>query len=157
MKGFYEQFEGELEGHALVPEDLKGGTRGIGSYFRKLRDGRLIDKDVLPVLRCKIVSGCPDWAAKTSPRKIIIRLAESSLLPLLQDAERLRPQKNRTVNSCRLSLQHLQQRATAQSHIDEEVRTLNHEHNSFLLSDTNALLHKLVHEGFLFRLRKDWR
>ena len=40
MKGFYDQFEGELEGHALVPEDLKGGARGIGSYFRKLRDGR---------------------------------------------------------------------------------------------------------------------
>ena len=39
MKGFYDQFEGELEGHALVPEDLKGGARGIGSYFRKLRDG----------------------------------------------------------------------------------------------------------------------
>ena len=33
MKGFYDQFEGELDGHALVPEDLKGGARGIGSYF----------------------------------------------------------------------------------------------------------------------------
>ena len=44
MKGFYDQFEGELDGHALVPEDLKGGARGIGSYFRKLRDGRLSDK-----------------------------------------------------------------------------------------------------------------
>ena len=47
MKSFYDQFEGELEGHALTPEDLKGGARGIGSYFRKLRDGRLSDKDVL--------------------------------------------------------------------------------------------------------------
>ena len=33
MKGFYDQFEGELEGHALVPEDLKGGARGIGTLF----------------------------------------------------------------------------------------------------------------------------
>lgn len=47
MKSFYDQFEGELEGHALTPEDLKGGARGIGSYFRKLRDGRLSNKDVL--------------------------------------------------------------------------------------------------------------
>lgn len=46
-ESFYDQFEGELEGHALTPEDLKGGARGIGSYFRKLRDGRLSDKDVL--------------------------------------------------------------------------------------------------------------
>ena len=29
----------------------------------------------------------------------------------------------------------------------QEVRTLNREHNRFLLSDTNALLHKLVREG----------
>ena len=43
MKSFYDQFIGELESHALTAEDLKGGTRGIGSYFRKLRDGRLSD------------------------------------------------------------------------------------------------------------------
>ncbi|MGR4837189.1 MULTISPECIES: UvrD-helicase domain-containing protein [unclassified Bacteroides] len=147
MKGFYEQFEGELEGHALVPEGLKGGTRGIGSYFRKLRDGRLTDKDVLTATLQNCLADARNWAAKTSPRKDdIIRLAESSLLPLLQDAERLRPQKNRTVNSCRLSLQYLN-KLQLLNHIDEEVRTLNHEHNRFLLSDTNALLHKLVHEG----------
>ena len=68
------------------------------------------------------------------------------MIPLLQDAERFRPQKNRTINSCRLSLQHLN-KLQLLNHIDEEVRTLNREHNRFLLSDTNALLHKLVHEG----------
>lgn len=147
MKGFYDQFEGELECHALVPEDLKGGARGIGGYFRKLRDGRLADKDVLNATLQNSLADAQNWAAKTSPRKEdIIRLAETSLIPLLQDAERLRPQKNRTINSCRLSLQHLN-KLQLLNHIDEEVRTLNHEHNRFLLSDTNALLHKLVHEG----------
>ena len=33
------------------------------------------------------------------------------------------------------------------AHIDEEVRKLNREHNRFLLSDTNALLHNLVRDG----------
>ena len=147
MKGFYDQFEGELEGHALTPEDLKGGARGIGSYFRKLRDGKLTDKDVLNATLQNSLADARNWATKTSPRKDeIIRLAENSLLPLLQDAERLRPQKNRTLNSCRLSLQHLN-KLQLLNHIDEEVRTLNGEHNRFLLSDTNALLHKLVREG----------
>ncbi|WP_308278746.1 UvrD-helicase domain-containing protein, partial [Prevotella sp.] len=147
MKGFYDQFEGELEGHALVPEDLKGGARGIGSYFRKLRDGRLADKDVLNATLQNCLVDAKNWATKTSSRKDeIIRLAETSLIPLLQDAERFRPQKNRTINSCRLSLQHLN-KLQLLNHIDEEVRTLNREHNRFLLSDTNALLHKLVHEG----------
>ena len=58
----------------------------------------------------------------------------------------MRPQRNRTLNSCRLSLQHLN-KLQLLNHIDEEVRTLNREHNRFLLSDTNALLHKLVREG----------
>ena len=147
MKSFYDQFEGELDGHALVPEDLKGGARSIGSYFRKLRDGRLTDKDVLNATLQNSLADAKNWATKTSSRKDeIIRLAETSLIPLLQDAERLRPQKSRTINSCRLSLQHLN-KLQLLNHIDEEVRTLNREHNRFLLSDTNALLHKLVHEG----------
>lgn len=147
MKGFYDQFEGELEGHALSAEDLKGGARSIGSYFRKLRDGKLTDKDVMNATLQNSLDDAKNWATKTSSRKDdIIRLAETSLIPLLKDAERLRPQKNRTVNSCRLSLQHLN-KLQLLNHIDEEVRTLNREHNRFLLSDTNALLHKLVREG----------
>ena len=126
---------------------MKGGARSIGSYFRKLRDGRLTDKDVLNATLQNSLADAKNWATKTSSRKDeIIRLAETSLIPLLQDAERLRPQKSRTINSCRLSLQHLN-KLQLLNHIDEEVRTLNREHNRFLLSDTNALLHKLVHEG----------
>lgn len=147
MKSFYEQFEGELEENALTPEDLKGSGRGIGSYFRKLRDGKLTDKEVINTTLQNSLEDSKNWATKTSPRKEdIIRLAESSLLPLLKDAETLRPQKNRIVNSCRLSLQHLN-KLQLLNHIDEEVRTINKEKNSFLLSDTNALLHKLVREG----------
>ena len=33
------------------------------------------------------------------------------------------------------------------ANIDEEVRRLNYENNRFLLSDTNVLLHNLVHDG----------
>lgn len=147
MKGFYDQFEGELESHALSPEELKGGSRGIGSYFRKLRDGRLTDKDVINATLQNCLADAKNWTTKTSARKDdIIHLAETSLIPLLQDAEKLRSQKNRTINSCRLSLQHLN-KLQLLNHIDEEVRTLNREHNRFLLSDTNALLHKLVREG----------
>lgn len=147
MKGFYDQFIGELEAHALTAEDLKGGARGIGSYFRKLRDGRLSDKDVLNATLKNSLDDAKNWATKTSTRKNdIIHLAETSLLPLLQDAETFRPRNNKQVNSCRLSLQHLN-KLQLLAHIDEEVRELNREHNRFLLSDTNALLHNLVRDG----------
>ena len=87
---------------------MKGGARGIGSYFRKLRDGRLSDKDVLNATLQNSLADAKNWATKTSSRKDdIICLAKTSLIPLLQEAERMRPQRNRTLNSCRLSLQHL--------------------------------------------------
>ena len=147
MKGFYDQFTGELEAHALTAEDLKGGARGIGSYFRKLRDGRLSDKDTLNATLRNSLDDAKNWATKTSARKNdIIHLAETSLLPILQDAETYRPRNNKIVNSCRLSLQHLN-KLQLLAHIDEEVRELNREHNRFLLSDTNALLHNLVRDG----------
>ena len=147
MKGFYDQFIGELEAYALTPEDLKGGARGIGSYFRKLRDGGLSDKDTVNATLKNSLDDAKNWATKTSAQKNeIIRLAETSLLPLLQDAETFRPRNNKIVNSCRLSLQHLN-KLQLLAHIDEEVRELNREHNRFLLSDTNALLHNLVRDG----------
>ena len=147
MKGFYDQFIGELEAYALTPEDLKGGARGIGSYFRKLRDGRLSDKDTVNATLKNSLDDAKNWATKTSAQKNeIIRLAETSLLPLLQDAETFRPRNNKIVNSCRLSLQHLN-KLQLLAHINEEVRELNREHNRFLLSDTNALLHNLVRDG----------
>lgn len=147
MKAFADQFEGELEGHGLSPDDLKGGSRGIGSYFRKLKDGRLADKDVANATLAASLEKADNWSTKTSKlRKDIVQLAERSLMPLLQEAERMRPQRSITVNSCRLTRQHLN-KLQLLNHIDQEVKTTNREQNRFLLSDTNALLHRLIREG----------
>lgn len=146
MKGFYDQFEGELEGHALTADDLKNGSRGIGSYFRKLNNGSL-GNDTRNATVEKCLEDAKNWAAKTSPRYAdIIALAESSLMQILEDAEKFRSKNNLILNSCRLSMQHLN-KVQLLANIDEEVRRLNHENNRFLLSDTNALLHQLVKDG----------
>lgn len=148
MRGFYDQFEGELEMHGLTADDLSGkSTRGIGSYFRKLRDGKLTDKDVMNATLQKHLESAENWAAKTHPqRNDIIRLAQTSLLPLLQEAEKMRPSRCIRVASSRLSSQHLN-KLQLLNNIDQEVRILNREHNRFLLSDTNDLLHRLMREG----------
>ena len=146
MKGFYDQFEGELDGHALTADDLKNGSRGIGSYFRKLNNG-ILGNDVRNVTVEKCLEDAKNWATKTSPRYAdIIALANSSLMQILEDAEKLRSKNNLLLNSCRLSLQHLN-KVQLLANIDEEVRELNRENNRFLLSDTNALLHQLVKDG----------
>ena len=41
MKGFNQQFTEVLEANGLKPEELKGGSRGIGSYFNKIANGNL--------------------------------------------------------------------------------------------------------------------
>lgn len=146
MKGFYDQFEGELDGHALTADDLKNGSRGIGSYFRKLNNG-ILGNDIRNATVEKCLEDAKNWATKTSPRYAdIIALAQSSLIQILKDAEKLRSKNNLLLNSCRLSLQHLN-KVQLLTNIDEEVRQLNHDNNRFLLSDTNALLHQLVKDG----------
>lgn len=107
MKGFYDQFEGELDGHALTADDLKNGSRGIGSYFRKLNNG-ILGNDIRNATVEKCLEDAKNWATKTSPRYAdIINLANSSLMQILEDAEKLRSKNNLLLNSCRLSLQHL--------------------------------------------------
>lgn len=88
-----------------------------------------------------------NWSSKSSPsRNAITELAAAELIPLLQTAEEFRSKNNMLVNSCQLSLRYVNN-VRLLTNIDEEVRRLNYENNRFLLSDTNALLHNLVHDG----------
>ena len=146
MKGFSEQFSGLLEMHGLTPTDLKNGSRGIGSYFNKLANGKLSD-DIRNATVEKCLESEENWTTKTSAHRDEIRsLAASELIPLLAEAENRRPQNNLLLNSCDLSLRYLNNLRLL-AHIDEEVRLQNQAHNRFLLSDTNALLHSLIREG----------
>ena len=65
MKGFYDQFEGELTDNALTADDPKGGSRGVGSYFRKLNNG-VLGNDIRNATVEKCLEDAKNWAAKTS-------------------------------------------------------------------------------------------
>ena len=104
MKGFSEQFTGLLEMHGLTPTDLKNGSRGIGSYFNKLANGKLSD-DIRNATVEKCLESEENWTTKTSAHRDEIRLlAASELIPLLAEAENRRPQNNLLLN---LSLIHI--------------------------------------------------
>ena len=146
MKGFHDHFIEVLDTNGLEPVDLKGGAKGIGSYFKKLNDGKYSD-DIRNATVEKCLASEENWATKTSKaRNLILQLASSQLMPLLEEAEKMRPVNNMVVNSCKLSLRHLNNLRLL-THIDNEVREQNKMHNRFLLADTNALLHRLIHEG----------
>ena len=146
MKSFSQQFFDTLELHSLSPADLKNGARGISSYFDKLAKGKT-GGDVRNATVEKSLANAEDWATKTSPRRAdIIELATRELMPLLRTAEEYRAKNNLIANSCDLSLRYLNNLRLL-THIDEELRLQNQQHNRFLLSDTNALLHSLMKEG----------
>ena len=65
MKSYADRFEQALKEQNLSPDDLKNGKRGIGSYFRKLRDGRLTDKDVLTQTLANSLDSPEQWTSKT--------------------------------------------------------------------------------------------
>ena len=147
MQDFGHRFHQTLDDHLFTEDDLSNKSKGIASYFNKLIRGSLRDKNVANATLAKHLDSPDNWVSKTHPRRAdLMHLVETELYPLLEEAERLRPLKNSEVTSCHLSLQHLN-KLQLLNHIDEEVRAQNAEQNRFLLSDTTALLHNLVHEG----------
>lgn len=146
MKGFNEHFQEILNANGLTPADLKNGARGIGSYFNKIASGKL-SNDVRNSTVEKCLEGAENWTTKTSPYKdTIISLANQVLIQVLNDAENTRVSSNKVLNSCDMSLRYLNNLQLLMR-IDSEVREQNLNHNRFLLSDTNALLHSIIREG----------
>ena len=145
MKGFYEQFHSLLSQNGLTVDDLAYKSTGVASYFNKLNEGYLRD-EIFNVRARKSHDEAEAWCSKNSPRKdSILSLAASELQPLLQTAEKYRKNNNKIVQSCYLSLAHLNQLQLLNS-ISEEVQRQNRENNRFLLSETNALLHDIIQE-----------
>lgn len=144
MEGFNEHFLEILKANNLGTDDLYRGI--MGNYFKNLAKGELGDKVRNKTVE-KSLTDPEAWVTKKSEyRELIIHLAETELIPLLEDAEELRKKNKILLNSCKLSLHHINNLRLLTS-IDKEVREQNSEHNRFLLSDTNALLHSLIQEG----------
>ena len=143
MQGVARRFGQVLQAHALSPQELIKGDKGIASYFRKLGEGNIADSIVNDTVN-KCLQDASNWCSKTAPRRSeIVALAGTELMPLLQEAEKVRHANSILLNSCRLSLRHLNNLQLL-INIDDEVRRLNRDNNRFLLSDTTTLLHQLV-------------
>ncbi len=144
MAGYADQFEHLLQTGGLAPESLKGGTRGIASYFNKLRGKDWSDKKCMTQTLTKCLDNAEEWSTKNSPdRQQIVALANDKLIPLLQEAEANRLRQWKMMVSADVTLRHLNELRLLSS-IEQKVRQLNNDANRFLLSDTQQLLHRLI-------------
>ena len=136
----------KLKENGLEISDISNGNTGVSSYFLKLSNGQC-NKEIAAGKRVQEAMEDPEkWAAKKHPRHDdIVQLAVSDLMPLLKESEKLRANLAPGIHTCKLCIRHLTNVGLL-TDIHDEVRTLNHSSNRFLLSDTNALLRSLISE-----------
>lgn len=147
MSAFSDEFERVTAEAGLTTFSYAGKQRGIGSYFNKLRSEDYSDANCLNSTLAKCLENADNWASKSSPeRAAIVSLADSSLIPLLRNAEEERPKQWKLCMSADVTLRHLDKLRLLNS-IETKVRELNSDANRFLLSDTQYLLHTLIKDS----------
>ena len=146
MKQIGESFFDELEAEQLTIDDLSGKSRGIASFFNKLRRGEF-DASIENATVANHLESYEKWCTKTHPKRdYIYTLAQGSLGNILRYAVDERPRQWKLYKSADLTLRHLNQLRLLGC-IEQKVRQLNADANRFLLSDTQQLLHALIGES----------
>ena len=130
-----------LDQNTLTVDDLSYGAGGVCGYYLKLRAGEY-NTEFTP--RTTDASLRPEaWATSKSPRKKeIVALASHTLIPHLNDTEKLRSREIHTINTCDLVLRHLYQLQLINI-IHDRILQLNREENRFLLADTCRMLSQM--------------
>ena len=146
MSTIGEEFFSILEQNNLSVDDLANKSRGIASFFNKLKNG-IFDESVINKTVEKCLDAPSNWYSKTHPRgEEINALAQETLRSLLRMAVDARPEQWKRYQSATLTLRHLNQ-VRLLNCIEKKVRELNDEANKFLLSDTQKLLNALIEES----------
>lgn len=137
-----------LDENNLTADDFQNKSRGIWSYFNKLRNGSYDDDDLCNATLAKCLDNESSWVKKADakPGNPAFDLVTGLLFKLLHHSEESRPKLLRIYKSAELTLRHLNQLRLLSS-IDKKVRELNHDANRFLLSDTQNLLHSLIQDS----------
>lgn len=137
-----------LDEHGLEITDFAHGASGVCGYFVKLNNG-IFDNSIVKKRVSQAMDDSNQWVKKSEKDKqrkaLLTELVETQLHPLLNHAEQLRPQLWRMYKSAELTLRHLNKLRLLYN-IEKKVRELNADSNTFLLSDTQTLLHSLIND-----------
>lgn len=143
LKKIEEDFFSALGESGTDMSTIKGGKQ-IASYFNKLANGKLTDKDCLTKTFAGLLEDSGSWVKKSDRnRDALLALVEERLMPLLGKSETLRREALKTVVSVEATLQNLRGMLLLDD-IEKKVREMNAQANRFLLSDTQYLLHKMM-------------
>ena len=146
MKEIGDHFFDTLAAEGLSDTDLSYGRTGVASFFRKLQNG-IFDESIIGSRVTDCLEDASKWCTKKHNRADFIQaLADTTLIPILQQAIAEQPRQWKLYMSADLTLRHLNQLRLLGS-IEQKVREMNEEANRFLLSDTQQLLHSLIKDS----------
>ena len=146
MKEIGDHFFDTLSAEGLADTDLSYGKTGVASFFRKLQNG-IFDESAIGSRVTDCLEDSYKWCTKKHERAEFIQsLADTTLIPILQQAIAEQPRQWKLFKSADLTLRHLNQLRLLGS-IEQKVREMNDEANRFLLSDTQQLLHSLIKDS----------
>ena len=146
MKEIGDHFFDTLSAEGLADTDLSYGKTGVASFFRKLQNG-IFDESAIGSRVTDCLEDASKWCTKKHERAEFIQsLADTTLIPILQQAIAEQPRQWKLFKSADLTLRHLNQLRLLGS-IEQKVREMNDEANRFLLSDTQQLLHSLIKDS----------
>ncbi len=135
-----------LEEEGLDVMDIKYGTRGVSSFFLKIRKGQF-DPSIINLTILKAMEAPENWYKKDHPRaEEIHNLVLQTLYPMLSYAMKERERQWKLYQSAQLTLSHLNNLRLLSS-IEQKVKDINDETNVFLLGNTQHLLHSLIQDS----------
>ena len=119
---------------------------GPAGYFIKLGSGKYDDSKLFNATAQKAAEAPEEWLTKTKQKDEGLMMLATELTNLLNTTEQRRRQLIVPFRTATLILRHLNQLRLLGS-IEKKVRELNADSNSFLLSDTQLLLNKLIEDS----------
>lgn len=144
IKDFAERFFKITADNGYDPYGFSGGTRGAASYFTKLRDGEYLNSEkIYNKTAMKACDGAEGWVKKGDIGTPIATFASNTLVPLINEAEKVRQKHVKNVTSAKAVLSHINELRLL-NNIEQEVQEINKETNCFLLDGTQNLLNKLM-------------
>lgn len=123
----------------------------VVNYFAKLKAGKFQDVNKQEIYNKTMQAAAlgPDgWVRKADKvnGNAAYDLAQNQLVDFLQQTELLRTRKLRQIFTAQIIRKHIDQLRLLKQ-IENKVKELNNDHNRFLLSNTQTLLHELIRQS----------
>ena len=140
-----EEFFNILESHGLSVDDFSNGSKGVCSYFLKLKRGEYSEEALLTARVVDAIGNPDKWVKKSdiTQHSPAYALASETLAEFLRETEEIRKKEYRLFKSADTTLKHMHQLRLLNS-IDRHVHEMNKDANRFMLSDTQHLLQSLI-------------